>query len=86
MAYIVNLKTGWHDALDAARDAVDQLVIVAQQEMILMGVAREYYESTQGFVMATIESTAVLREHTSIKRLDMRHLVALPYDKPEAQP
>ena len=86
VAYIVNLKTGWHDALDAARDAVDQLVIVAQQEMILMGVAREYYESTQGFVMATIESTAVLREHTSIKRLDMRSLVALPSDKPEAQP
>lgn len=86
VAYIVNLKTGWHDALDAARDAVDQLLIVAQQEMILMGVAREYYESTQGFVMATIESTAVLREHTSIKRLDMRSLVALPSDEPEAQP
>ena len=86
VAYIVNLKTGWHDALDAARDAVDKLMVVGHQEMILMGVAREYNESTQGFVMATIGSTAVLQEHTSIKRLDMRSLVALPSDEPEAQP
>ncbi|GAB2582887.1 nucleotide excision repair endonuclease [Dyella jejuensis] len=82
VSYLVNLRTGWHDALDAQRAACDQLLVLVQREIELIGVAYEYFESTKAFIEDTQRHTEALRQHRAIEPLDIQAMLrALPGKK-----
>lgn len=79
VSFLVNFRTGWHDALDTQRAACDQLLIVAEREFALIGVAFEYTESSKAFVAQTVHHTEALSHHRSIEPLDIQGmLMTLP--------
>jgi hypothetical protein len=75
VAYLVDFRTGWHDALDAQRDACAQLLAVAEQEMALVTTAIEYVDSSKLFIEETRTHTEAMMQHTPIERLDIGELM-----------
>lgn len=83
VAYLIDYRTGWHEALDANRDAVDTLMLVAEQELSMVATVFEYTASTQALLSETSAHTESLREHRPIQAFDVNALIGLsaPHDE-----
>ena len=70
VSLLVNFRTGWHDALDAQRALCDQMLLLFQQQTNLIGVAAEYFESSEAFIADTERQSRMLREHKPVEVLE----------------
>ncbi|MFD4837082.1 GIY-YIG nuclease family protein [Achromobacter sp. NPDC058515] len=74
--FLVNSRTGHHDALLAQREACLQLITLNEQQFETVNVLGRYVESSLALEIETKAHTRELSQHSAIKPLDIRNLLA----------
>jgi hypothetical protein len=69
---LIAFKQGFCDTLDAARAASDQLIKVAEQELLMLADLRAYATSSVHLMDTLVDSTRLLSLHRAIQPLDVR--------------
>lgn len=73
--FLLNLKTGIHEALDAQRNACEQLIKVSEREMLLVTGLEEYLTSSNELIVDMEAKTQILGKHRSIEPFDIEKLI-----------
>lgn len=74
--FLVNSRTGHHEALQAQREACMQLITLNEQQFETVNVLGRYVESSLVLEIDTKAHVRGLSQHSAIKPLDIRHLLA----------
>lgn len=72
---LIAFKQGFLDTLDSARAACDQLIQVAEQELLLLSDLREYAKTSVQLMEQLETHTRTLSQHEAIQPLDIKELV-----------
>lgn len=72
---LIAFKQGFLDTLDAARAVCDQLIQVAEQELLMLSDLREYTKTSGQLMMQLKVHTRTLSQHQAIQPLDIQALL-----------
>lgn len=70
VAYLINFRLSFKEGLDAQRATCDQLLLVFEQEVRLIGITTEYIDTSNDFIFNTQKHTRTLLNHKPIERLN----------------
>jgi hypothetical protein len=73
--FLLNTRTGYHDALDAQREACLKIIEIKEQEFETIHVLGELVRSSVQLEKETRSHIRKLNQHTPIMRLDIRTLL-----------
>ncbi|MGE8635831.1 MAG: GIY-YIG nuclease family protein, partial [Achromobacter piechaudii] len=74
--FLINSRTGHHEALQAQREACMQLITLNEQQFETINVLGRYVESSLTLEIETKAHIRALSPHSAIKPLDIRNLLA----------
>lgn len=74
--FLINSRTGHHEALQAQREACMQLISLNEQQFETINVLGRYVESSLTLEIDTKAHVRELSPHSAIKPLDIRNLLA----------
>lgn len=73
--YLVDFKTGWHEALEARREAALQLISVQENEWLMAEGLIEYAQSVNVLAIESQEHRERLAQHRSVQTIDFSALL-----------
>ncbi|MFS6538284.1 GIY-YIG nuclease family protein [Idiomarina loihiensis] len=73
--FIVNFKLHYTGALEAKKEACEELIVVSERNFELVELLGEYHESSRLMVVEAAEHTKKLNEHTPIEKFDINKLL-----------